>query len=837
MQFDTTVKKEKAKKAKTQKIVSFVTDVLPVKGITDSDEGGFVKLKEGYMDILQLGGHNLAGMEQSEIHEIINAYEMLSVLYAYPYKVVSMNIPVNTASQQQFFRKKLEKETDEHKRYCLLTSLSEMEVFNEESNNKEFFVFIYGKSIEELRENRKDFIFYSGQLNIYPIPINKKRVVLFRLANANLLVDNEIPKDTRFKGTSKLEKEGYDIQFFCNIQPVGGIAFKETYTRTGTGYSTSIYVYKLPTEISGFWLKDVFNIPDAIVTKDFSSRESLETLKQLSKAMREQYSRFENERDAYDSTIAYEQFQDLQSLGVSIRKSQQVVKYMTLRIYLYADTLEELQKKIKEAKTVLERNSFKATTLLMEQKEEWQSMYLDSVTQRKLPNKRVGRDVPSSNVGTTFPANHVFLHDDRGKFIGHSLTNGQIIWDSFEVDNVHRLHYNTIILGSMGQGKSTLLKKIMTHWASIGTMIRGFDYVGEYRDVVDYFNGTILTLDGSRGTINVFEVFPTATDDNGDIDDTASYIQHISKLATWYSILKPEAQTEEIDCFENLVGELYIKKGFSEISKYTGRKASEYPILEDLVFLLQEKYMQEEEQFTNIERDSYGKIKITLEKLLNQYGRLFNAHTSIDNVQNEQIVFYDVKGLRSYDSKIVNAQVFIASSSMWSELLQNGEKQKKLVEQGVIRFEDAIKGQLIIDECHNQINAENIRQTKFINTLQREGRKLFVGVTLSTQSINSLAPEAVSSEGAAALKEIFAFSQNRFYFRLPSDSIERLKNLSYGLIRQGQLDRLATYRQGFCLLNIDGGANYEFEVYASKFELELFKGGGRTNELEEEGSE
>ena len=136
---------------------------------------------------------------------------------------------------------------------------------------------------------------------------------------------------------------------------------------------------------------------------------------------------------------------------------------------------------------------------------------------------------------------------------------------------------------------------------------------------------------------------------------------------------------------------MYIKKGFSETSKYTGRKASEYPILEDLVFLLQEKYMQEEEQFTNIERDSYGKIKITLEKLLNQYGRLFNAHTSIDNVQNEQIVFYDVKGLRSYDSKIVNAQVFIASSSMWSELLQNGEKQKKLVEQGVIRFEDAIK--------------------------------------------------------------------------------------------------------------------------------------------------
>ena len=87
---------------------------------------------------------------------------------------------------------------------------------------------------------------------------------------------------------------------------------------------------------------------------------------------------------------------------------------------------------------------------------------------------------------------------------------------------------------------------------------------------------------------------------------------------------------------------------------------------------------------------------------------------------------------------------------MWSELLQNGEKQKQLVEKGIIRFEEAIRGQLIIDECHNQINPDNLRQTKFINTLQREGRRRFVGVTLSTQSINSLAPELISSEGAIA---------------------------------------------------------------------------------------
>ena len=162
MQFDTTKKKEQKKdKQVKQKVSSFVTDVMPVKGITDEREGGFIKLKDGYMEILQLGGYNLLGMEQSEIEEVIHSYEMLSVLYAFPYKVVSMNIPVNTSSQQQFYRKKLEQETNENKRYQLMTSLSEMEVLNEKANNKEFFIFIYGKTIEELKENRKDFIYYS----------------------------------------------------------------------------------------------------------------------------------------------------------------------------------------------------------------------------------------------------------------------------------------------------------------------------------------------------------------------------------------------------------------------------------------------------------------------------------------------------------------------------------------------------------------------------------------------------------------------------------------------------------------------------------------------------
>ena len=96
MGFDTTQKKEKRSffgkkkdnKRNTTKRVLYATDVLPVKGILDESEGGFIRLKDGYMDILQLGGYNLMGMEQSEISEIVHIYEALSLLYVLPYKVV-----------------------------------------------------------------------------------------------------------------------------------------------------------------------------------------------------------------------------------------------------------------------------------------------------------------------------------------------------------------------------------------------------------------------------------------------------------------------------------------------------------------------------------------------------------------------------------------------------------------------------------------------------------------------------------------------------------------------------------------------------------------------------
>ncbi|MGY3725462.1 hypothetical protein SAMN05421767_10412 [Granulicatella balaenopterae] len=826
-------KQEKKKKEKEEKqamkLAKKSSEVVPVSGITSFGNDKFIRLKNGFAEVFQIGGYNLQGMDPSEIRSIIYEYEALAVMYVLPYKIITMNIPVDTTKQQQYYREQLENTDDLIKKGTLNVSLAEMEVFNEETHNKEFFVMIYGQTIEELRENCNDFLTYCGRLNIYKIPMKKKRILLFRMSNplSPVLLLND-------KENSKVEltDEQYDFDFYCDVQPIGGITFKDTYVQTGEGYSTSLYVYKLPSEPDGLWMNEITNIPDTIVTEDIVNRDTDDVLKQLSKAMREQYSRFLEEKDAYDQEIAAEEYSELKELGKAIRKSQEGIKYFTVRIYLYAQTKEELDKKVLETKKILSRNQFGATNLLMEQKEEWQSMFLSAKAQELLPNKRVGRDVPTANIGYTFPANHVFLHDDRGKFLGYSFTGGHIIFDGFEIDTEHRKHYNMIILGDMGSGKSTLLKKLFVDWHSKGTLIRGFDYSGEFTALINRLGGSIIALDGSAGRVNIFEIFPSLVNEDGTFNERANYTQHTSKLATWYSILKPEAPTEEIDVFELLISKLYETFGFdleSPDEKFLGLEPYEYPILSDLIDVIETELMNEQ---TIFKKDLYSKIHITLTKLKQNFGVLFDGHTTIPKLQSEQIVYFNAVGLVGYQDNIRNAQIFNAQSLCWSDMVIHGKEQARLYDEGKITFANVKRAMLVIDECHNQINHQNLRQVTAVNKMQREGRKIFCGVALSTQAVNSLAPENMTDMSAEALKEIYNFSQYRFFFNLPVSSISRLKTLSHHTISDGQINRIGNYRVGYCLLNMNGGQNYEFNVHVTPEELDIFKGGGRRFERE-----
>ncbi|RBN36396.1 type IV secretion system protein VirB4, partial [Priestia megaterium] len=64
------------------------------------------------------------------------------------------------------------------------------------------------------------------------------------------------------------QKKGYNPHFVAQIQPQGGVSFKENLVRNGDGYSTCIHIYEYPTNVNDFWLEPIMNMPNAITTLD-----------------------------------------------------------------------------------------------------------------------------------------------------------------------------------------------------------------------------------------------------------------------------------------------------------------------------------------------------------------------------------------------------------------------------------------------------------------------------------------------------------------------------------------------------------------------------------------
>src|SRR5690625_5733268 len=75
------------------------------------------------------------------------------------------------------------------------------------------------------------------------------------------------------------------------------------------------------------------------------------------------------------------------------------------------------------------------------------------------------------------------LNDQRGSYLGSSFRGGNVMFDLFHSDKLRRF-YNGVVIGKMGAGKSTTLKKLLMDNEARGNFIRGFDVTGEFKTLV-----------------------------------------------------------------------------------------------------------------------------------------------------------------------------------------------------------------------------------------------------------------------------------------------------------------------------------------------------------------
>ena len=191
-----------------------------------------------------------------------------------------------------------------------------------------------------------------------------------------------------------------------------------------------------------------------------------------------------------------------------------------------------------------------------------------------------------------------------------------------------------------------------------------------------------------------------------------------------------------------------------EQQNLTRLEERQYPIFSDLLNLVKDELYEDaknniiKKELSSTRLKRLESIELTLKSMVNNYGYLFNGYTTIENIVDEQIVFFSIRNLTSMKKEIFNAQMFNVLNLLWDNMLQNGMKYKKLFDTKSIDWEDIVRYLIVIDEAHRIINPENLLAVKFLIEFEREARKYFGGLVFVSQSIRDFIPEGTSTEGS-----------------------------------------------------------------------------------------
>lgn len=626
-----------------------------------------------------------------------------------------------------------------------------------------------------------------------------------------------------------------DLKLMARIQPQGGITFRdESIIKTGTGYEACLMVYEYPSEVKRHWLAELCNIANTVTCVDIYTITKEEAKRNLNKSMKEQNSRYQFATDYQERYDSKQKFSEMKQLMDELNSMGEVLKGVQIRIWVSDKEREKLEEKIANITEKLGPDNYKTAIFLNENKSQWRSMWEPYNEQQKNPYSIEGQPLVSEAVAGGYPFHFSKLEDPTGTLLGNTNCGGNVIFDMFTKTKTRR-YYNGLAFGTMGSGKSTLLKKLFTDRAIRGDYIRTFDVSGEFANLTREFGGKIIKMDGSNGVLNPLEILRAGENEN------VNFARHISKIATEYRFLRglrPGEGNEEVTEFQNIVREMYEAFRLTPETMDTGRSitglpAESYPRYSDLLRFIGEKikgikekeYSDLEEKIVANELLTLDRIRKIIENIINTYGFIFDGYTTIDNIDDEQIVTFDISEVKEMSAEIFDAVIFNTVSLCWDNCVTNGSVMKDKYDKNTIDFDDIVRFLIIIDESHRWINTQKLQAVQMITVYLREARKFFGGIILASQSIRDYVPEGSSDASINQIKSIFELTQYKFIFQQDSNVLNMVDQVFKNVLTESQRNRIPFLEQGQNILCISSESNIEFKVYLTKEEERIFAGG------------
>lgn len=593
------------------------------------------------------------------------------------------------------------------------------------------------------------------------------------------------------------------IQEFLDMIAPSVIRFQTDHFICGNTYRSVWALREYPTETAEQAILRHLGEKDGVTLHIYTRHVSpMEEKKIISNAANKNRMQRSSTNDLQQTVTAESNLQDVAHIVAQMHRSKEPLLHTAVYIELLAHDLDQLKLLQTEVLTELVRSKLNVDRLLLRQQQGFISVMPSGWNVFCGQFERV---LPASSVANLYPFNYSGKTDPNGFCLGRDKFGSNILTDFNRRDD-DKTNANILILGNSGQGKSYLLKLILTNLREAGMHILALDPEMEYEELTENLGGCFIDLMSGEYIINVLE--PKSWDDTGDPSDmeapqafrqTSLLSQHISFLKDFFRTYK-DFDDRQIDTIEIMLGKLYDKWSISDHSNFDRLKPSDYPILSDLYELIEQEYKTFDESRRQLyTADILREICLGLHSLcLGAESKFFNGHT---NITSNEFVTFGVKGLLQTSKNLRNAMLFNILSYMSNELLTMGNTAAS------------------IDELY--LFLTNLTAIEYIRNFMKRVRKKESAVILASQNLEDFNVEHIRE----LTKPLFSIPTHQFLFN--AGSIDAMFYMDTLQLEKSEYDLIRYPQRGVCLYKC-GNERYNLMVQAPPYKEALFgKAGGR----------
>lgn len=507
-----------------------------------------------------------------------------------------------------------------------------------------------------------------------------------------------------------------------------------------------------PLRVKNAWGADVFHIPNTKVVLHVKPVEKYKAIRRIDKCISEMETKQVLSEKASEQSSAQTHRETMEALLESLQTENETLFDTTLTITAY-NYLQDAGYK-KNVRRAIQSNNFRTSTLYGLQIEGFKSAVVSPVS--ALKNQE--RGINSSSLAAVFPFVRTFVMDKGGILLGENKQNGYpFILNLWKRGNLYQ-NSNAMVIGKSGSGKSYFLKTLIANeWAN-GTRVILLDPEAEYLALTHHLNGNVIDVGNAQeGRINPFHIYRILTDDGAPADPAVTFHTHLKMLESFFKIVLVGANTDVIELINNLVVEMYQKKGITETTDCSHFQAEDFPLFTDLLSVLQEK---DTSQMDGLTLRDMRTAQLYLQKFVNgRYSDIWNAPSTLEVSQN-LIDFHFQSLFANKNNVVANAQMLLVF---------------RFIEQEVINAREVNKGNqnirtlIIVDEGHLFIDEKFPIALDFFYQMNKRIRKYNGSFIPATQNI---ADWNGNEELRAKTSTILKNSQYTFIFKLSAPDMK-----------------------------------------------------------------